>query len=44
MLENIQSLAEEGLIKTTTSENLISWIKQENIPQWVTDSINQLID
>ncbi len=44
MLENIQSLADKGLIKKSTAENLICWIKQENIPQWVTDSINQLID
>ena len=44
MLEIIQSLADEGLIKKTTAENLISWIKQENIPQWASDSITQLID
>ena len=44
MLENIQSFSDEGLIKKTTAENLISWIKQENTPHWVTDSINQLIE
>ena len=44
MLENIQSFSDEGLIKKSTAENLISWIKQENTPHWVTDSISQLID